>query len=128
MKDKQLIPKRKKVLKTLKLESMFDQQKKFQKAIVKDFALLDDEAFTNYTQLMLHCIHAESVEALNWLNWKPWKKKKLKFNRYEFLNELVDIQHFLINCALATKCDAKEFSELFFNKGKENLNRQRRNY
>ena len=77
---------------------------------------------------MLTAIVVEAVEALNWLNWKPWKKTKQQFNRYEFLNELVDIQHFLVNAALGVGCSNLEFYELFLNKHLENLNRQKKGY
>lgn len=127
MQDQQLIPRSKVKVPKHKLEAMFLQQHCFQ-ARFYNFKKMTPKKRQLYIQLMLHCVVVESVEALNWLNWKPWKQKKLKFDRYEFLNELVDIQHFLINAALAEGCTAEEFATLFFNKGKENINRQKRGY
>ena len=127
MEDKQIIPRNKVKVPKLKLEGMFKQQVKFQ-ARFYDFDKMSHEEVEKYLQVMLQAVSVEAVEALNWLNWKPWKKTKIKFNRYKFINELVDIQHFIINCALAAGCDSHEFARLFFNKGKENINRQKRGY
>lgn len=125
---KQRIPKRQAMkIPTNALAQMFMQQHCFQ-ARFYDMQQMTKDERDKALQLMLHCIHAEAVEALEWLNWKPWKKKKQRFNRYEFLNELVDIQHFLINCAIMVGCSSREFAELFFNKGKENVARQNRGY
>ena len=127
MKEQQRIPRRKVKLPSKKLEAMFTQQARFQN-LFYDFKRMNKPDKDHYLQLMLQCIHVETVEALNWLNWKPWKKQQQPWNRYEFLNELIDIQHFLINCALACQCDSEEFTKLFLNKGKENLDRQQRGY
>jgi len=126
MKDKQLIPKIKVKLKESQLKDMFDKQLKFQKRFYE--LPLPIKQATSYERLMLTCIIAEAIEALNWLNWKPWKKTKEEFNRYEFLNELIDIQHFLINAALGVGCTEQEFYKLFLNKHAENINRQERGY
>ena len=125
--DQQLIPKRKIKVPKAKLEAMFRQQRRFQARFYRlsDMTVSERQA---YLQLMLTCINVEQVEALNWLSWKPWRKQVVSFNRYEFINELVDIQHFLINCLLAVGCTPRQFTKQFLNKGKENVARQKRSY
>ncbi len=127
-KDEQRIPYRgkNKIHKNI-LQKMFLSQIEFQKRFYnfKNMTRLEKD---QYLILMILSIKVESTEALNWLNWKPWKKKKIEFNRYEFLNELVDIQHFLINAAIGVDCDYEEFADLFLNKNKENINRQENDY
>lgn len=127
MKDEQKIPKRKVKVSNNPLQQMFSLQKSFQSRFY-DFEKMSNKEKIEYIRLMLTCINVESVEALNWTNWKPWKKTEKRFNRYEFLNELIDIQHFLINTALSVNCDSNEFSMLFINKNKENINRQKKGY
>ena len=126
--NQQLIPRRKVRVPANPLKSMFKSQLKFQKRFYC-FEQLTKQERTTYLFKMLTCINVEQVEALEWLtdpSWKDWKKKKTKFNRYEFINELVDIQHFLINCLLAVKCNETEFSKAFFNKNLENTKRQQK--
>lgn len=123
---RQKIPKSKKKAQA-SLSKMFRLQKEFQ-ARFYDFNKMQPFELVEYQRLMLTCIIVESTEALDWLNWKPWKKTKEPFDRYEFINELVDIQHFLINVVLSTNCSSVEFGQLFANKHLENINRQKRGY
>ena len=127
MEDKQFIPDYKVKVPKVPLKAMFSQQRKFQ-AKFYNIGKMTQQEWTDYIRLMLTCVQVEAVEALNWVNWKPWKKTKHEFNREEYINELVDIQHFLINCALAVDCDHEEFTQAFFNKGKENIVRQEKGY
>lgn len=127
--EKQIIPNHEVDVPKLKLEEMFKLQTEFQSRFydLKQIQKLEQTGL-DYMKLMLLCIHSETSEALDWLNWKPWKQTKKEFNRYEFLNELVDAQHFLINAALGVGCTAEEFAALFFNKQYENVKRQQRSY
>lgn len=84
-----------------------------------------------YLDSMLTHIIQETCEAREWTHFKHWKqyeKKWTKQERYEFLNELIDVQHFLINAAIGVGCDHHEFTRLFFNKQKVNVDRQERGY
>lgn len=127
MEDKQLIPRTDVKVPQNPLAEMFRLQQEFQ-ARFYSFDEMTEEEVTDYIRLMLTCVNVEAVEALNWRDWKPWKQTKQEFNRYEYLNELVDIQHFLINAALAVDCTDQEFAELFLSKHQENINRQQRGY
>lgn len=133
---KQLIPISKFKVPKKALENMFIQQLKFQnrfykKELVENLFKRPVGKRLDCLNIMLTCVIQEACEARDWLDWKPWKKTKAKWSkntRYEFINELVDIQHFLINAAIFVGCDSKEFIRTFFNKNKENINRQRKGY
>ena len=130
MQDQQLIPEHNIEIPEKPLEEMFKRQKEFQ-ARFYDFSDMTKEEWTEYVMLMLTCINVEQVEALNWLtnpSWKQWKSQIEPFNRKEFINELVDIQHFLINVLLAVDCNHEEFTNAFFNKNYENIKRQEKGY
>jgi len=127
MEDQQLIPDHKVQVPDNPLKEMFVKQALFQERFY-DFSTMTEKAKVEYIRLMLTCVNVESVEALGWLNWKPWKKTQVEFNRREFINEIVDIQHFLINVLLVVDCDEKEFCQAFFNKNHENVERQKKGY
>lgn len=124
---KQLIPMKRMKLPTQPLKSMFKQQEEFQKRFY-NFKTMSPDQIVEYQRLMLTCISVEAMEAMDWTNWKPWRKTKEEFNRYEYLNELVDVMHFMINSAISVGCTDKEFARLFFNKGRENVRRQQKGY
>lgn len=130
MEDKQIIPDYDVIIPDNPLKEMFERQKKFQKRFY-DLETMSRDERTKYMMMQLMCINVEQVEALNWLtepSWKPWKKESTPFNRKEFINELVDVQHFLINALIAVDCDHEEFLKAFFNKNHENVVRQERGY
>ena len=124
--EKQIIPKRNVKINKNYLKDMFKRQINFQKRFY-DIPIKKNK-FNEYEKLMLTSIIVEAVEAIDWLNWKPWKKTKKKLNRYEFLNEIIDIQHFVINAAIGVGCESDEFYKLFINKNLENADRQKRGY
>lgn len=45
----------------------------------------------------LHALMIEAAEATQKLNWKPWRVTDHEVDEYQVLDELCDIQQFLIN-------------------------------
>lgn len=71
--------------------------------------------------------------------WKPWKKDFAKAeqmclndlsesDKLELMYEIIDIQHFLWNISWAVGLTPETFTNLYFAKNKENINRQKRGY
>lgn len=133
---KQLIPMRRIKIPSKTIKEMFCRQLKFQSRFHDMNKIIDGSKLMNvetqsYIDLMLTCIIQEACEARDWTNFKPWKTYPKKWSlkkRREYLNEIIDIQHFVINACIAVGCDEKEFIKLFFNKQKENVIRQKVGY
>lgn len=118
------------------IKDMFQGQASFQKrfhnleSLVHGSSTMTKDTQAYLDSMLTHMIH-ETEEAREWTNFKGWAiypKTWSKRKRREFLNELVDVQHFLINACLGVGCDHEEFTQLFFNKQQENINRQKRGY
>lgn len=117
------------------LDEMFKRQLVFQLRlggfnVVAPGETMDAVTLTKINEQLTAMVQ-ETCEARDWLPWKSWSKKPkvmTKEERWEYLNELVDVQHFLINAALAVGCTSKEFAQIFFNKQHENALRQKRGY
>lgn len=117
------------------LKAMFIRQLVFQKALgratkIAPGKIIAKESMDHLNE-MLTAIAQETAEAREWIPWKSWSKKKkviTKDDRWEFLNELIDIQHFVINSAIIMDCTYEEFAYMFFNKQHENKLRQKRGY
>ena len=75
----------------------------------KDGRGMDRQEFLNQ---MIIAMHSEVTEFADHLAWKHWKKSAVE-NTREALFELVDLQHFIINCAQVLGCDANQFFAVF---------------
>ena len=104
-----------------KMEKLYKKQKKFQELVGNDII---SQQFRN--DMMLALI-AEVIEAANETPWKPWKKHQ-SFDRKKFLEELADVQIFLINLVLSANADYKEFEKIIENKINTNFKRQKNGY
>lgn len=69
----------------------------------------------------------EVSEALREVPWKPWKENQ-DFNVSKFRMELIDVFHFLINLFLLSGMNSQEVINLFKNKNKINVRRQKDGY
>jgi len=76
---------------------------------------------------MALALQSEIFEALGETPWKPWKKNQ-KFNVKKFKEELIDCQFFLINLMLSAEMHPDEMFEMFCDKYKVNIERQRNGY
>lgn len=134
--EKQVIPNHKIKVPKNPIKEMFSRQLAFEKKLGNTKTVAAGETFTPETlthlKEMLLAINVETCEALDQIpGWKSWSRKPAlltKEARWEYLNELVDVMHFMINASLIVGCTADEFVYMFFNKQHENKERQKRGY
>lgn len=81
-----------------------------------------------YIKDMVLAAHSELTEILNEINWKPWKKTNKTIEIEKFKEEIIDLQHFVLNLALAANMNASEFFDLYNSKNKTNFTRQLEEY
>lgn len=105
-----------------RLDQMFYRQRGLQSHLHEgvDPATFPPEKRSEYIRMQILALQAELFEALDEVGWKAWSKDKAKFNREAFLRELVDVQHFLINLAIAADATADEFFDAFKEKNDVN--------
>ena len=103
------------------LEVMFNKQEQLQARLNNN---IKSQEFINI--MTLACID-ELMESIRETPWKPWKKNQT-MNTEKFKNELIDVQHFVINLALSSGMSANEFYQRFMEKNKENHKRQNEDY
>lgn len=104
---------------------------KYQKWYSQDRVALDDDTICLVDNLQMMAV--ECHEALQDL---PWKKHKRDYGRAiteeereKVLEELVDIQHFLLNCfRLCGVVDSREIAQRYASKNKVNHRRQDQRY
>jgi hypothetical protein len=82
----------------------------------------------------------ELLEALHNLNWKPWANAatagawkgsavhNARYSRDEYVEELVDVLHFVGNLLLVANCNDEELNERYSEKMNKNTQRQREGY
>lgn len=110
------------------IEKMFERQARLQ---VDSFKItpwrLNGEARRHYVAAMALGMQDEISEALKEIAWKPWAKDDY-VNEKEFVGELVDAFHFLMNLALVVDPTGDAFVEAYFKKAEVNAIRQARGY
>ena len=102
-------------------KKIFELQKMFQDNVGND---VSSQEFRNQ---MFYALIAEVVEAGNETPWKPWKNKQ-EFNSEKFLEELADVQLFLVNLVLSSGKSYDEFTKIIENKIEKNFKRQKNDY
>lgn len=132
---------------------LFNLQKDIQEKVYgHDFEQLRKSSLSTMRKFFDWNYHAiqdelrETMDALGGIKdgigsavWKPWKKDhikshELRFNdlsendKIELKMEIIDIQHFVFNLALAAGMTPEEFFNMYFAKNKENRNRQKNGY
>lgn len=103
------------------MEDIFFKQREFQEMLGAD---IKSQEFKNQ---MFYALIAEVVEAGNETPWKPWKKNQ-SFDKNKFVEELADIQIFLLNLVLSSGSTWPEFVQEIRRKQSININRQRGGY
>lgn len=110
------------------IEKMFERQARLQ---VESFQIvpwrLNGADRRHYVAAMALGLSDEISEALQEIAWKPWAKDDY-VNAKEFVGELVDAFHFLMNLALIVDPTGDAFVEAYFKKAEVNANRQARGY
>jgi hypothetical protein len=109
------------------LETIFKYQKMFGSKFV-DFDNLTEQEKEIWLQKFIMCCNSELNEILEWINWKHWKKPKYPINELEIKYEIIDLIHFVVSLCLVMGMGAKEVTQLYMNKNKENFDRQDRGY
>lgn len=106
------------------IEKMFERQAQLQ---VDSFKItpwrLSGAERREYVAAMSLGLHDEISEALQEIAWKPWAKDDY-INAKEFVGELVDAFHFLMNLALIVDPTGDAFVEAYFKKAEVNARRQ----
>jgi dimeric dUTPase (all-alpha-NTP-PPase superfamily) len=110
------------------LSIMFDTQREMQiQSFGADPAELVGEERKRFVTAMALAINTEVAEAMQEIAWKPWAKTD-HLNRDAFIEELVDMWHFVMNLALVADCTAEEFYECYRAKVSVNIQRQVEGY
>ena len=106
------------------LEEMFDTQKKLMKMY---FNRANSEKKSITLTGLCIAMAQEVAEVMDETNWKWWKKPK-KFNPEKFLEELVDLWHFLMQSVILAGFSAKDFYRAYMDKALVNVKRQEEGY
>lgn len=109
-----------------RLADMFARQKKFQEFLGKPVSHtpLGEEVSKTAASII-----GEMGEVLHtYQGWKDWRKNPPPFCRYELLEELADLWHFVINFTLYLGVDDVELYDAFVKKNDKNWERQRTGY
>jgi len=116
---------------TNSLEYLFKLQEDFFKILGNEIPYIKDYIINPINiELIKNQILAlfdEVAEALREVPWKPWKLNQ-EFNVKKFKIELIDIFHFLINLFLLSGMNSRQVINLFKNKNKINIRRQKDGY
>jgi dimeric dUTPase (all-alpha-NTP-PPase superfamily) len=117
-----------------KLDDMFDRQESFQKKLdcdlgkflnnkkhyLENYGIQTQEEMTKETVIQLF---SEINEILNEINWKKHTLDKTTVNVGHVKEEIIDVQHFIINLCLIWNIDPEELYELFIIKNNKNHER-----
>lgn len=119
-----------------KLEEIFNIQKQLQeKTMGYSFDNMTSQERANYIKSMILWQTDETHEALHELPYaKEWSKKydKSDYNHEKqwklFKEEMIDSLHFFINIMIAAGFTPQEIYDMYIEKNKENIDRQKRGY
>lgn len=112
------------------LQDMLDQQEKFQRFIHpthRSPGELSPDERAHFFETMFVGTTSELVEASNEIGWKPWASSR-HLNREEYMGELIDAWHFLMNLFLIAEATEAEIRDKYFAKQKVNIQRQNKGY
>lgn len=110
-----------------KLEEIFELQARLQRERFRDPSRLNREEAIEFIRWNVLALQDELHEALQEVGWKPWASS-CHINRDEFIGELVDAIHFLVNLFLVVGATADEVAERYAKKNHKNHLRQERGY
>ena len=120
-----------------KFEDIFKRQRDFQIKLKGNLGIYltrgkqvetstDNDVLLNFKQEITKetvlQLFSEVNEVLNEINWKHHADKK-EVDISKIKEEIIDIQHFVINLALLWGMDYKEFYDIFVNKNNKNYER-----
>ena len=100
------------------MKFIYEVQKEFSKNLFNPDNMTQDEKIALSKEYIL-CAHRELSEALNVLPWKSHRKYDDKdFDKYEYVEELVDVMKYLLNLLIIYKIPIQDFEQIFMNKSK----------
>lgn len=98
------------------INKIWEKQLKFNEIAIPNFKNLDDKSRQELTKQFVLYINAEIIELLNSVNWKPHRSSSKKINKQNILEELVDIQKFLLGLFQIWGISPEEFVDVFYRK------------
>lgn len=112
---------------TDKLDIIFELQGKLQRDKFRDPARMSRIEAIEFIRWNTLALTDELHEALQEVGWKPWATSS-HINREEYVGELVDAMHFLVNLFLVVGATPAEVLERYTNKNAKNHTRQETGY
>ena len=97
------------------LDYFFKTQFKFQRHFMR-LRYLTEEERMKWTKEFILCITKEVYEILNLYPWKLHRKINVDYNKENFIEELIDVQKFLINIAIVNNVSVEEYFKKFVEK------------
>jgi len=118
-----------------KLKIMFDTQYKLQEKLGTFDKIKNEKDRQEFINQMILACQEEVVEIMKETNYKNpeyvkfgWKKNQV-FNELEYLEEIIDLWHFIMNLWIIKAGNTPEkFFEFYCKKNNINLDRQKNNY
>lgn len=116
-----------------KLDEIFTEALDFKNRIDKKFEgkpfncynFVKNEFDINYD---LDCVIEEAVESKRLLNRKKWKDERIPLDREKLLEELIDIDKFVIQAIIRLGYNANDFYLMHKKKHEKNIKRQEEGY
>lgn len=109
------------------LARIFELQRKLQVEKFRDPSRLSRDEAIEFIRWNILALEDELHEAMQEVGWKPWASSK-HINREEYVGELVDALHFLVNLFLVVGADAEEVLKRYEMKNEKNHRRQEVGY
>ena len=117
-----------------KLENMFKQQHQLQLKLGMLQKIKNNKDKQQYINQQILAMMEEVVEVMKESAYKNpqylkfgWKKNQ-QMNKEVMKNELIDLQHFILNVALILDMSAQEFYERYLIKREANIARKQNDY
>lgn len=89
-----------------------------------DPGALTGEERAEYVRSMVLAATDELHEAMHEVAWKPWKVDQGEIrDRPAYIEELVDVMHFIANLLLVVDADGEEVSQMYEHKMRTNMER-----
>lgn len=109
------------------LETIFAMQHALQVSKFKDPHTMTRAEAIEFIRWNVLALDDELHEALQEVGWKPWASTQ-HINRDEYVGELIDALHFLVNLFLVVGATPAEVLERYTHKNAKNHKRQENGY
>lgn len=109
------------------LEEIFELQRQLQVQKFRDPARLSRDEALEFIRWNVLAAEDELHEALQEVGWKPWATSR-HINRHEYVGELIDMLHFVVNLFLVVGVTPAEVLERYKLKNAKNHRRQEDGY